>query len=156
MIPVAWLRAAAPYLIGAAVLLVGAFGIWAYGHSQYKAGYGQSELDARLAAIAIAQAAQEEKDRADAKYRGAVLARQAVEKNLAAARVRANSLLAQLRRAQPKSSPGPDGTGDDWIGILGACLAEYEWMGGQAGRLADKVSGLQGYVRAIGQSKPVK
>jgi len=79
-----------------------------------------------------------------------VLARQAVEKDLAAARVRTDRLLADLRRARSaQPGTGSDGPGDDWIAILGACSAEYEWMGGQAGRLADKVNGLQGYVRAI-------
>lgn len=150
------LRPLFPYVVGAAIVVSLGGGAWLYGKSQYRAGYGQSELDSRLAAIAIAQAAQEEKDRADAQYRAAVLARQAIEKNLAAARVRADGLLAQLRRAQsPKASPGSDGAGDDWIGILGACLAEYEWMGGQAGKLADKVGGLQGYIRAVRSKAPI-
>ncbi|MFY3535603.1 hypothetical protein ACOTI6_31120, partial [Achromobacter denitrificans] len=77
------LRAATPYLIGAALVVVSLLGVRWYGSSQYQAGGDarQAEIEKRQAAIE--RAWQEERDRADAQYRGAVLARQQTEARLA-------------------------------------------------------------------------
>jgi len=147
------LRAAAPYLIGAALVVVVILGVRWYGTGQYRAGGDarQAEIEKRQAAIE--RAWQEERDRADAKHRGAVLAREAAEKTVAAQRGRIDGLLRQLaqRRAETTGAGGgPDATGPDWIGIIGSCVGRYEQLGKDAARWADQVNGLQGYIRGLG------
>ncbi|WP_315136924.1 hypothetical protein [Achromobacter marplatensis] len=147
------LRAALPYQIGAALVVVVALGVRWYGTSQYQAGADarQAEIEKRQAAIE--RAWQEERDRADAKHRGAVLAREAAEKTVVAQRGRIDGLLRQLaqRRAEAAAAGGrPDAAGPDWIGIIGSCVGRYEQLGKDAARWADQVNGLQGYIRGLG------
>lgn len=124
-----------------------------YGTAQHKAGAAAKLAEIEKRQAAIERGWQEERDRADAEYRGAVLARQAAEKDLAAERGRIDGLLRQLaqQRAAAASAGGrPDATGPDWIGVIGACVWEYEQLGRDAAGWADQVNGLQGYVRALG------
>lgn len=151
---VGWKGYAAAALVG--VVVLSAAGAWVrwYGVSQFEAGAlaKQAEIEKRQAAIE--RAWQEERDRADAKHRGAVLAREAAEKTVADQRGRINGLLRQLaqRRAEAASaSSGPDAAGPDWIGIIGSCVGRYEQLGKDAARWADQVNGLQGYVKALGR-----
>ena len=147
------LRAAVPYLIGAALVVGAVLGVRWYGANQYQAGADAKQAEIEKRQAAIERAWQEERDRADAKHRGAVLAREAAEKTVAAQRGRIDGLLRQLaqRRAEAAStSSGPDAAGPDWIGIIGSCVGRYEQLGKDAARWADQVNGLQGYIRAIG------
>jgi len=160
------LRAALPYLIGAALLAAAIQGVRWYGASQYEAGANakQEEIEKRQAVIE--RAWQEERDRADAKYRGAVLARQQTESKLAkaerdrdAAFTRVDGLRKQLadsRAEAPNAGGGPDGAGPDWIGLFGECLGRAQSLGRRLGEVgkdaavwADQVNGLHGYVNAI-------
>ncbi|SEK00144.1 hypothetical protein [Achromobacter sp. NFACC18-2] len=146
-------RAAWPYLIGPALVMGAALGLRWYGAAQYQAGADakQSEIEKRQ--VAIERAWQEERDRADAKHRGAILAREAAEKTVAAQRGRIDGLLRQLarRRAEtPSAGSGLDAAGPDWIGIIGSCVGRYEQLGKDASRWADQVNGLQGYIRGLG------
>lgn len=146
------LRAALPYLIGAAIILVAGLGVRWYGASQYQAGADAKQAEIEKRQIAIERAWQEERDRADAKHRGAVLAREAAEKTVAAQRGRIDGLLRQLaqRRAEtPSAGGGLDAAGPDWIGIIGSCVGRYEQLGKDAARWADQVNGLQGYIRGL-------
>lgn len=145
-------RAAWPYLIGAALVVAAVVGMRWYGATQYQAGADAKQAEIEKRQAAIERAWQEERDRADAKHRGAVLAREAAEKTVAAQRGRIDGLLRQLaqRRAEAAStSGGPDAAGPDWIGIIGSCVGRYEQLGKDAARWADQVNGLQGYVRAL-------
>jgi len=161
------LRAAAPYLIGAALVVVALLGVRWYGSSQYHAGGDarQAEIEKRQAAIE--RAWQEERDRADAQFRGAILARQQAESKLAqaerdrdAAFARIGGLRKQLaaRDAQASYAGGrPDGAGPDWVGLFGECLDRAQRLGRRLGEVgkdaagwADQVNGLQGYIRALG------
>lgn len=119
--------------------------------SKNAAQFGKKRTSLTVQQAAIERGMQAEKDRADADYRGAILARQAADRLVADQRKRIDGLLDQLRRRSEAARAGsrPDEPGEDWIGIFGQCVAEYERMGAEAGRLADKVNGLQGYVRAI-------
>ncbi|WP_175201663.1 hypothetical protein [Achromobacter insolitus] len=147
------LRGAMPYLIGAAVCLGVGFGLRWYGAIQYQAGAEAKQAEIEKRQAAVERAWQEERDRADAKHRGAVLAREAAEKTVAAQRGRIDGLLRQLaqRRAEASSTGGgPDATGPDWIGIIGSCVGRYEQLGKDAARWADQVNGLQGYIRGLG------
>lgn len=140
----------------AAILLAVAAGIGWYGHSKYRAGQADARAEIAAQTRALEQGMQYERDRADAEHRGAVLAREAADRLVADQRKRIDGLLDQLRRrpAPARAEPGTDGTGEDWIGIFGQCVAAYEDMGREAGRLADKVNGLQGYVKAIRSKQP--
>lgn len=163
------LRTALPYLIGAALLAAAILGVRWYGASQYEAGANakQEEIEKRQAVIE--RAWQEERDRADAKHRGAVLARQQIESKLAkaerdrdAAFVRVDGLRRQLanRRAEASNaSGGPDDAGPDWIGLFGECLGRAQSLGRRLGEVgkdaavwADQVNGLQGYIRGLGNT----
>ena len=93
---------------------------------------------------------QYEKDRADAEYRQAVLERNAAQKVVSDQRVRIVGLLNDLRSTKITDSVnGFNDTRADGIGILIECIGDYEQMGAEAARLADKVNGLQGFIRVI-------
>lgn len=124
-----------------------------YGARKYQAGADAKQAEIEKRQAAIERAWQEERDRADAQYRGAVLAREAAERTIAAQRGRIDGLLRQLaqRRAEtPSAGGGPDAAGPDWIGIIGSCVGRYEQLGKDAARWADQVNGLQGYIRGLG------
>ncbi|MCY1371334.1 hypothetical protein D9M68_539610 [compost metagenome] len=124
-----------------------------YGARQYQAGADAKQAEIEKRQAAVERAWQEERERADAQYRGAVLAREAAEKAVAAQRGRIDGLLRQLaqRRSEAASSGGgSDATGPDWIGIIGSCVGRYEQLGKDAARWADQVNGLQGYLRGLG------
>lgn len=135
----------------AGLLLAIVAGIGWYGHTRYRAGYAVAETKAKLAAIAIEQGMQYERDRADAEHRGAVLAREAAQRDLVAVRGQLDGLLRAHGRdpANPRAGRRSDATGPDWIGGFGACYAEYADLAADAARWADTVNGLQGYVRAV-------
>ncbi|WP_454676681.1 hypothetical protein [Achromobacter marplatensis] len=146
-------RAAWPYLVGAVLVVAAGLGVRWYGVSQFQAGAAAKQAEIEKRQAAIERAWQEERDRADAKHRGAVLAREAAEKTVAAQRGRIDGLLRQLaqRRAEAASAGGGlDAAGPDWIGIIGSCVGRYEQLGKDAARWADQVNGLQGYIRGLG------
>lgn len=163
-------RAAWPYLIGPAVLALVLAG-WRidrqlYGARQYDAGVATERAATLERQARVERAMQEERDRADANYRGAVLARQQTEAALAASdRQRATAVaridglrkqLAQRSAATARAGGRPDGAGADWLGVFGECVARAERLGrrfgevgADAARFADQVNGLQGYVAAV-------
>lgn len=147
-----WKGYAAAGVLGVLLIAGGVIAWNVHGANQYRAGGDarQAEIEKRQAAIE--RAWQEERDRADAKHRGAVLAREAAEKTVVAQRGRIDGLLRQLaqRRAEAASAiGGPDAAGPDWIGIIGSCIGRYEQLGKDAARWADQVNGLQGYIRGL-------
>lgn len=143
--------AAAGVVVG--VLITAGVIAWnVHGANQYQAGADAKQAEIEKRQAAIERAWQEERDRADAKHRGAVLAREAAEKTVADQRGRINGLLRQLaqRRAETANSGGGlDAAGPDWIGIIGSCVGRYEQLGKDAARWADQVNGLQGYIRSL-------
>lgn len=146
------LRKAWPYIIVAIVILILYLYLQSWGDRKYEAGRESYRAEVEETNRRLAEAMQLENDRAQANYRGAVLARQAAEANLVDRDKRIASLLNQLRTKHTpvaNTSDGIDGAGADWIGIFGACYGEYVELGKDAARLADKVNGLQGYIRAV-------
>jgi hypothetical protein len=159
-------------LAAGALLVAGVvLGVRWYGSSQYQAGADAKQAEIEKRQAAIERAWQEEKDRADAKHRGAVLARQQTEAKLAraerdrdAAFARVDGLRKQLAArdaAAPGASSGSDGAGPDWIGLFGECLGRAESLGRRLGEVgkdaagwADQVNGLQGYIRGLGATGP--
>lgn len=137
-----------------------------YGARQYHAGAEAKQTEIERRQVAVERAWQEEKDRADAKYRGAVLARQQIESKLVlaersrdAAFARVDGLRKQLAvrgAATSYAGSGSDDVGPDWIGLFGECLGRAQRLGRRLGevgtdaaRWADQVNGLQGYIRAL-------
>ncbi|CUJ60361.1 Uncharacterised protein [Achromobacter xylosoxidans] len=149
-------KMAAPWLGGAAVVMVLGAGVVLYGSSRYDAGVTKERARAEAAQRAMTEAYQLEKDRADAQYRGAVLAREAAKTGLAAARADLDRLLRANGRdpANPRAGRRPDEAGPDWIGGFAACYAEYGDMAADAAGWADQVNGLQGYIRGLRGARP--
>ncbi|WP_254597098.1 hypothetical protein [Achromobacter ruhlandii] len=144
-------KMALPWIGGAAVVMVVGAGVVLYGASRYHDGVTKERARAEAAQRAITEAYQLEKDRADAQYRGAVLAREAAKTGLAAARADLDRLLRSAGRnpANPRAGRRPDEAGPDWIGGFAACYAEYGDLATDAAGWADQVNGLQGYVNAL-------
>lgn len=139
------------YVLGAAGLLLALATMGGYGRYQYSRGVDQERARIERQQIDIALAQQMEKDRADAIYRGQILASQAAADKWAAELDTTSRMLQSLRKQLQTAGTcsGLNDAGEDWIGILGASWAEYQAMANEAGRLANKVTGLQGYVRAL-------
>lgn len=139
------------YVVGAAGLALAFGSIWGYGHYQYSQGVSNERSKIEKQQIAIALGQQVEKDRADAIYRGQILASQATAKKWAAELDSTSRMLQSLRKQLQVAGTcsGLNDVGEDWIGILGRSWAEYQDMANEAGRLADKVTGLQRYVKVV-------
>jgi hypothetical protein len=146
---------------GLALALAAVLGIRWYGSHQYASGHAQAQLEAQAAAAKLSeqrraqeQAAQEQADENYAKYHGQVLATQARVAGFYADDVgRLRKQIADLQSARaathPATGTGADGsTGPDVIGAFAACAGRYDEVVQYAAGLADKVTGLQGYVRA--------
>lgn len=163
---IGWKGYAVAAVVGAALLGGTVLERQWYGVRQYRAGADAKQAEIEKRQAAIERAWQEEKDRADAQYRGAVLARRQTESKLAqaerdrdAAFARVGGLRKQLAvrgAAAPYASGGLDGAGPDWIGLFGECLARAESLGRRLGEVgkdaagwADQVNGLQGYIRGM-------
>ncbi|WP_232625602.1 hypothetical protein [Achromobacter deleyi] len=144
-------RMAAPWIGGALVVLVLGAGFLLNGAHREASGVAKERARAEAAQRAITEAYQLEKDRADAQYRGAVLARQAAQTGLAAARAQLDRVLRAAGRdpANPRAGRRPDEAGADWIGGFAACYAEYGDLATDAAGWADQVNGLQGYIRGL-------
>lgn len=120
----------------------------------------------RLLPSAQYQIWQEERDRADAKHRGAVLAREQTKSKLTQAerdRDAAFARLAGLRKQlatrgapAPDAGGGSDGPSPAGIGLFGECLGRAKSLGRRLGEVgtdavgwAIRVNGLQGCIRAL-------
>jgi len=149
-----------PLLI-AAVLLAIAAGIGWYGHTRYEAGYAARETKAQLDAAAQKEAFYAERTRLENERNAADEKYQALKSDSAARSADVDAQLSRLRsqlsaaRSQhidPGAAAGTDDADPDWFGIIGTCWGDYAELGKEAAIYADRVNGLQGYVRAI-QSK---
>ena len=144
------------YTIAAVALAAAGVGVLWYGSGRYDAGYSAAE--AKMAELAKKEEVRlrEARDAAELKWREAELARAASEKLIADQRTRIDGLLRDLARKARNSQPtgAADGAGTIGVGLLAACVREYDAMGSDAARLADKVNGLQEYVRSITGAKP--
>ncbi|MBN9642031.1 MAG: hypothetical protein J0I68_26090 [Achromobacter sp.] len=147
---------AAPWIGGATVVMALGAGVLLYGSHREDAGVAKERARAEAAQRAITEAYQLEKDRADAQYRGAVLAREAAKTGLAAARAELDRVLRAAGRdpANPRAGRRPDEAGPDWIGGFAACYAEYGDLASDAAGWADQVNGLQGYIRGLRGARP--
>lgn len=138
-------------LIGAGAITLSALGVLMYGNAQHRAGYTDAQTDAQEQAQRIEQGMQYEKEKADARLRAAVLAREAAERDLASTRGSLDGLLRAHGRdpAHPTTSPRADGADPDWIGGFAACYAQYGELASDAAVWADRVNGLQDWARIV-------
>lgn len=144
-------KMALPWIGGAAVVMVLGAAFALNGAHREAVGVTKERARAEAAQRAITEAYQLEKDRADAQYRGAVLAREAAKTDLAAARADLDRVLRTAGRdpANPRAGRRSDEAGPDWIGGFAACYAEYEDLAADAAGWADQVNGLQGYINRL-------
>jgi len=146
---------------GAVLTLSAVLGVWWHGHTRYAAGRAQAFLEfqagaARVAAEYRAQehAARQQAEEHHAKYRAQILAtqRRAADLDMAAGRLReqlANLQSHRTARNTAASASADGASGPDLVGAIGACAGRYDEVVQYAGRLADQVNGLQGYVRTV-------
>lgn len=136
------------WLLFAAVAWVG---VKIYSEARYQAGYAAAQQLADLQRQRIEQGMQYESEQAAARLRGAVLAREAAARDLAAARRRLDGLLRTHGRdpENPTAGARADGTDPDWIGGFAACYAEYGGLANDAATWADRVNGLQDWARNV-------
>lgn len=153
----ALLRGLWPAVLALALTLAAVLFVRAYGAAQYRAGEAAQRLASWQQQVRVERAMQEERDRADERYREAVAAREAAQADVADQRRRIDGLLrerAERRAAAAGAGGRPDDTGPDWIGVIAACVAGYERLGRDAAGWADQVNGLQDYVRALQPAAP--
>lgn len=138
-------------LIGAGAVFLAAVGVHFYGKTQHRAGYADAQQDAKEQVQRIEQGMQYEKEKADARLRAAVLAREAAERDWVSARGSLDGLLRAHGRnpENPTSGPRTDGAAPDWIGGFATCYAEYSALASDAAVWADRLNGLQDWARKI-------
>ncbi|KNE28174.1 hypothetical protein [Achromobacter spanius] len=170
---IGWKGYAVASIVGAALLGGAILERHWYGASQYRAGADAKQAEIEKRQAAIEHAWQEERDRADAKHRGAVLAREQIESKLAQAerdRDAAFARIAGLRKqlasrgaAATDAGGGSDSPGPDWIGLFGECLGRAQSLGRRLGEVgkdaagwADQVNGLQGYIQGLRGAQRIK
>src|SRR5690625_795337 len=137
------------YAVGAAGLLLGIAAVWGYGKYQYRQGVADTKAEVRLAQISIEQGMQYEADRADAKYRGAVAARQVAQNDLDSVQRELERVLDDLRDTEDAgTSERLNAASAGRLEGFAACVREYGSLAKDAARWVDQVNGLQGYVEA--------
>lgn len=143
-------------LLGAGAVVFAVVCIHLFGKTQRRAGYEDAQQDAQAQVQRIEQGMQHEKEKADVRLRAAVLAREAAERDLAATRGSLDGLLRAHGRdpANPAAGTRTDGADSDWIGGFATCYAEYSALASDAAVWADRVNGLQDYVRSVVTNSP--
>ncbi len=145
------------YALGAAGLLLALAAVWGYGRYERSQGWSERDTQAKLE-LAARQTAlyneqvrlENERNAADQRYQAlkADTAARITDLDADAARMRKRlSTYGQHKSAGPTS--GTDGADPDWIGIVAACWSGYASLGKEAATYADRVNGLQGYVRSL-------
>lgn len=141
-------------------LVVGALAIaiaLAYGQVRYKQGVKQADHIItqernKLLEVQLNEIARLEYEKYEAEREFYELKDETV-RELDSARSVADRLRQQVddarSRQRSEGSCRADGTGADWIGGFAACVTEYESLGEDCARTADKLRGLQGFQNRI-------
>jgi len=136
--------------LGAGIALIAFVGLWGYGKYQYNQGAIDEKVRAQLLQADIEKRMQDEKDRADAKYRSAIAQRDAAATDLDAVQRELERVLKNLHRAETTSaSDRLNAASAGRLEGFAACVREYGSLAKDAAKWADQVNGLQGYVRAL-------
>src|SRR5690625_4543525 len=124
--------------------------VYFYGHAQYRQGVNDERVKQQLAHARLEQGLRYERDKADAKYRSAVAARDVAQNDLDSVQRELERVLKDLRNAEHTAT-------SDRLNAASAarlrgyreCVAEYATLARDAAKWADQVNGLQDYVRGI-------
>ena len=145
------------YLLGAAGLLLLLAAVWAYGQYQHSQGWAERDTQAKLD-LAARQTAlyneqvrlENERNAADQRYQAlkADTTTRVADLDADVARMR-QRLSAYSKHSGAGPAGGADGADPDWIGIVAACWSDYASLGKEAATYADRVNGLQDYVRGM-------
>lgn len=134
-------------LIGAASLLVAGY---FYGHTQYKRGVQDERVRQELAHARLEEGLRYERDKADAKYRAAIAAREVAEDHIDSIERELDRVLKDLRNAEhTAASDRLNAASAGRLQGYRECVAEYGTLARDAARWADQVNGLQDYIRGI-------
>lgn len=143
------------YVAGAALLAALGLGVWLYGNQREASGYAARDAEAKIE-LGQRQTALYEEQVKNEKFRAendrklqALKAATAAELAASAstsARLRQLAADAIRARDQALTAGGIAREGADWIGGFAACQSEYELLGKDAARIADKLRGLQDQV----------
>jgi len=150
-------------IIAALALACAGLAVWSYGHNQYRDGVADGQTAMREQAQKDLDAAVEKQKAEDASVRANVESAhvQDVQRAEAAASAasaaqssvrRLQQLLAAARSAPSASDPGPGRLIDDAAEVsrrFSECVGQYQQVAAGAESDANKVIGLQSYIRSI-------
>jgi len=134
-------------LIAAAGIAVA---VYFYGHAQYRQGVNDERVRQELAHARLEQGLRYERDKADAKYRAAIAAREVAEDHIDSIERELDRVLKDLRNAEhTAASDRLNAASAARLEGFRQCVKEYGGMARDAAKWADQVNGLQDYVRGI-------
>ena len=134
-------------LIAAAGMAVA---VYFYGHAQYRQGVNDERVRQELAHARLEQGLRYERDKADAKYRAAIAAREVAQNDLDSVQRELERVLKDLRNAEhTATSERLNAASAARLEGFRQCVKEYGSLARDAARWADQVNGLQDYVRGI-------
>src|SRR5690625_4910638 len=134
-------------LIAAAGIAVA---VYFYGHAQYRQGVNDERVRQELAHARLEQGLRYERDKADAKYRAAIAAREVAQNDLDSVQRELERVLKDLRNAEhTAASDRLNAASANRLEGFRQCVKEYGTLARDAARWADQVNGLQDYVRGI-------
>ena len=134
-------------LIAAAGIAVA---VYFYGHAQYKQGVNDERVRQELAHARLEQGLRYERDKADAKYRAAIAAREVVQADFDSVHRELERVLKDLRNAEHTTASGRlNAASANRLRGYRECVKEYGSLARDAAKWADQVNGLQDYVRGI-------
>jgi len=124
--------------------------VYFYGHAQYRQGVNDERVRQELAHARLEQGLRYERDKADAKYRAAIAAREVAEDHIDSIEREFERVLKDLRNAEhTAASSRLNAASANRLRGYRECVAEYGALARDAAKWADQVNGLQDYVRGI-------
>ena len=124
--------------------------VYFYGYAQYRQGVNDERVRQELAHARLEQGLRYERDRADAKYRAAIAAREVAQNDLDSVQRELERVLKDLRNAEhTTTSDRLNAASANRLRGYRECVKEYGSLARDAAKWADQVNGLQDYVRGI-------
>src|SRR5690625_2375038 len=128
--------------------------VYFYGHAQYRQGVSDERVRQELAHARLEQGLRYERDKADAKYRAAIAAREVAEDHIDSIERELDRVLKDLRNAEhTAASDRLNGASAARLEGFRQCVKEYGSLARDAARWADQVNGVQDYVRGRSEER---